>query len=142
MQRPTEFPEGFTAWELPLPLFPPVDGVMPQMDRLRSIGQIHHATGIEKFSCGGRQLQMAEKSLMASPRLQARHLGGANIEDIAPTSERSRTASRLMMGLQQGDGNSFPGEQGCCGETGDAGPDHDHRIFSHGAMLTSMGGGC
>ena len=69
---------------------------------------------------------MSLKTFVAASGLQPRDLCGTHIEHPWTSRKGSRAATGLVMGLQQRDIHTIPGQQGGRCESGDATSDHDH----------------
>ena len=139
MQPGTERPEPFAAWELQLSFPLPAFRVMPDRNRGAAISQVHNAAGIQLLRIGEGEVQMPEDAGMASPRLETGDLGCTNVEGVGTASKGAGATSQLVMGLQQGDGKTFSGQQCTGGETGDASADHnDVPISLHPGMLAAQ----
>jgi len=144
VDRVAEAPEAAAAREALQPLAAPGLRITVDPHRLAAVAQMHHAAGIERRGRGRLQPEPGKQTGMDSARLKAGHLGGAHIEGPGAAAEGAGTAAALMVGLEQQHPHPFAGQEGCRGETRDAGPHHHHialTAFRHRGMLAAAGPG-
>ena len=112
MDAAAKGPEAFAARELSPPFLIPALRLMPEADGGWAVPEVNDTSRIEDFGRRERQTEVSLKTFVAASGLQPRDLCGTHIEHPWTSRKGPRAATGLVMGLQQRDIHSIPGQQG------------------------------